>query len=115
MAMIKRYEDRLHGVLSCYDRNVITGTLPGACHAQGMTGFLYAHGIRIFHYPQFVARCDSTAGSGTGAVGGGEHRTHHQSTHSQGRRGGQVAQAARHSSRIKPNSRVSAETGSTPT
>lgn len=54
-ALVKRYEDRLHGVLSCYDRIVITGTLPQACYAQGMTGFLYANGIRIFDYPQFAA------------------------------------------------------------
>ena len=28
-----RYHDRLHGVLNCYDRIVITGTIPGACYA----------------------------------------------------------------------------------
>jgi len=40
MAMLmERYKDRLHGVLSCYDRMVVTGTLPGACYAQGMTAF----------------------------------------------------------------------------
>jgi hypothetical protein len=27
-------------VLSCYDRIIVTGTLPGACYAKGMTGFL---------------------------------------------------------------------------
>ena len=32
-----RYRNRLAGVLSCYDRIVITGTLPGACFAEGMT------------------------------------------------------------------------------
>ena len=51
----ERYADRLAGVLSCYDRIVITGTLPGVCYAQGMTSFLYAKGIRIFDYPQFAA------------------------------------------------------------
>ena len=35
-----RYHDRLHGVLNCYDRIVITGTIPGACYAGGMTAFL---------------------------------------------------------------------------
>src|SRR5208283_2770703 len=33
----------------------ITGTVPGICHAKGMTSFLYANGIRIFDYPQFAA------------------------------------------------------------
>ncbi|MBK7234273.1 MAG: hypothetical protein IPI02_01085 [Sterolibacteriaceae bacterium] len=34
-----RYTENLAGVLSCYDRIVITGTLPGACFAEGMTSF----------------------------------------------------------------------------
>ncbi len=49
-----RYDDRISGVLSCYDRMVITGTLPGVCYADGMTRYLYANGIRIFDYPQFA-------------------------------------------------------------
>ncbi len=49
-----RYEERLAGVLSCYDRIVITGTLPGACYAAGMTSFLNAQHIRIFDYPRFA-------------------------------------------------------------
>ena len=52
--LTERYADRLSGVLSCYDRIVVTGTLPGACYAQGMTSFLYAKGIRIFDYPRFA-------------------------------------------------------------
>jgi len=40
--------------LSCYDRIVITGTLPGICYAAGMTSFLYAKGIRIFDYARFT-------------------------------------------------------------
>jgi hypothetical protein len=32
-----RYKNDLQGVLSCYDRIVITGTLPGVCYAQGQT------------------------------------------------------------------------------
>ena len=35
-----RYRDRLHGVLNCYDRVVITETIPGACFARGMTSVL---------------------------------------------------------------------------
>ena len=45
-----RYAANLHGVLSCYDRMVIMGTLPGACYAGGMTSFLYSQGVRIFDY-----------------------------------------------------------------
>ncbi len=50
-----RYRDRLAGVLSCYDRIVITGTLPGVCFAEGMTKLLRWWGIRIFDYPTFAA------------------------------------------------------------
>ena len=53
-ALAERYAANLHGVLSCYDRIIITGTLPGACYAGGMTSFLYAKGIRIFDYPRFA-------------------------------------------------------------
>jgi hypothetical protein len=53
-SLTERYEDRIAGVLSCYDRVVITGTVPVICYADGMTRFLYANGIRIFDYPQFA-------------------------------------------------------------
>jgi len=52
--LTERYRDRLAGALSCYDRIVITGTLPGIGYAAGMTSFLNAKGIRIFDYPRFA-------------------------------------------------------------
>ena len=54
MALTDRYAANLYGVLSCYDRLIVTGTLPGACSAGGMTSFLYAKGIHIFDYPRFA-------------------------------------------------------------
>jgi hypothetical protein len=33
--LTERYRERLAWVLSCYDRIIVTGTLPGACHAKG--------------------------------------------------------------------------------
>ena len=53
-ALTDRYATNLHGVLSCYDRLIVTGTLPGACYAAGMTSFLFSRGIRIFDYPRFA-------------------------------------------------------------
>ena len=53
-SLLERYAERIAGVLSCYDRVVITGTLPGVCYAEGMTRFLHANGVRIFDYPQFA-------------------------------------------------------------
>jgi hypothetical protein len=52
--LTERYRERLAGVLSCYDRIIVTGTLPGACYAKGMTGFLSARHIQIFDYPRFA-------------------------------------------------------------
>ena len=52
--LTERYAANLHGVLSCYDRIIVTGTLPGVCYAGGMTSFLYSRGIRIFDYPRFA-------------------------------------------------------------
>ncbi|HEX3990167.1 MAG TPA: hypothetical protein VHX39_03215 [Acetobacteraceae bacterium] len=53
-SLTKRYDDRIAGLLSCYDRVVITGTLPTICYAEGMTRFLYASGIKIFADPGFA-------------------------------------------------------------
>jgi hypothetical protein len=53
-SLTERYDERIAGMLSCYDRLVITGTLPVVCYAAGMTGYLNANGIRIFDYPQFA-------------------------------------------------------------
>jgi len=53
-AFIERHNDRIAGVISCFDRVVITGTLPGIGHAQGMTSYCYAECIRIFDYPRFA-------------------------------------------------------------
>jgi hypothetical protein len=53
-SLTERYDDRIRGILSCYDRVVITGTVPVICYAEGMTRFLYARGIRIFDCPNFA-------------------------------------------------------------
>ncbi|MDL1896330.1 helix-turn-helix transcriptional regulator [Anaerolineae bacterium CFX7] len=52
--LTERYADQLDGVLSCYDRIVITGSLQPFCYAHGMTRYLYQHGIRIFDYAHFA-------------------------------------------------------------
>ncbi len=49
-----RYAAQIAGVVSCYDRLVITGTLPGVCYAAGMATYLRSHGIRLFDYPRFA-------------------------------------------------------------
>jgi len=48
------YKEKISGVLGCFDRIVITVTLPQICYSQGMTSFLYSKGIRIFDYANFA-------------------------------------------------------------
>lgn len=50
--LTERYKDQIAGVLSCYDRIIIQGTVPGWCYASGMTDYFYEHRIRIFDYPK---------------------------------------------------------------
>ncbi len=60
--LTERDADEIAGVLSCYDRILIFGTLPHFCYAEGMTGYLYAHHIRIFDYPRFAQPLRDTLG-----------------------------------------------------
>ena len=53
--LTERYDEDLYGVLKCYDRIVISGNLHPLCYAKGMTGYLYAHQIRIFDYATVFA------------------------------------------------------------
>lgn len=52
--LTERYAAQIHGVLSCFDRLVITGTLPGVCYADGMSAHLRSLGVRLFDYPRFA-------------------------------------------------------------
>lgn len=51
---LERHSAKIAGVFSCWDRVIITGTIPGICFAQGMTSYLYAHAIRIFDYAKWA-------------------------------------------------------------
>jgi hypothetical protein len=52
--LTERYQDQIAGILSCYDRIIIQGTVPGWCYAGGMTDYFYKHHIRIFDYPSWA-------------------------------------------------------------
>ena len=52
--LTERYKDRIAGVLSCYDRIIIQGTVPGWCYASGMTDYCYKRQIRIFDYAKWA-------------------------------------------------------------
>src|SRR5438477_4009450 len=52
--LTERHHHQIAGVISCYDRILIQGTLPGLCYAEGMISYLYSRQIRIFDYPRFA-------------------------------------------------------------
>ena len=49
-----KYRNQIHGVLHCYDRVIMAGSLQPFCYAHGMTNYLYQQQIRIFDYTQFA-------------------------------------------------------------
>lgn len=53
-SLLERYTKQISGILSCFDRITITGTLPGVCYGLGMATFIMSKGYRIFDYPHFV-------------------------------------------------------------
>ncbi len=53
-SLLERYRDQIAGVLDCWDRVIVQGTLPGLCFAEGMTSYLRAHDVRIFDYPRWA-------------------------------------------------------------
>ncbi len=53
-AFVERHADQIRGVLSCFDRVVLTGTLPDLCHAGALAKYLGARNIRLFDYPRWA-------------------------------------------------------------
>ncbi len=51
---IERHDSKIKGVISCFDRIILNGTMPGICYAQGMSAFLTMKGIRIFDFTQWA-------------------------------------------------------------
>ena len=52
--LTERYRKQIAGVLSCYDRIIIQGTVPKWCYASGMTSYFYDQKLRIFDYPKWA-------------------------------------------------------------
>jgi hypothetical protein len=52
--LTERHAGQIAGVLSCFDRVMVQGTLPVFCYAEGMTAYLSKRRIRIFDFTQFA-------------------------------------------------------------
>ena len=53
MLLTDKYADKIYGTITCYDRMIIQGYIPGWSHAEGMTSYLNANNIRIFDFSNF--------------------------------------------------------------
>lgn len=49
-----RYASKIRGLLGCFDRIVLTGTLPEICHPDGISKHLGSKGIRIFDFAHWA-------------------------------------------------------------
>ena len=52
--LTETFVKKISNTLHCFDRIIISGTLPQACYAKGMADFLYSKNIRIFDYAKYV-------------------------------------------------------------
>ena len=52
--LLTRYADKIVGVLGCYDRVVLSGTLMAIAHPEARAGVLRRAGIRCFDLEQYV-------------------------------------------------------------
>jgi hypothetical protein len=52
--LTERHKAQIAGVISCWDRILLFGTLPKICYAEGMTWYLYERKVRIFDYARFA-------------------------------------------------------------
>jgi hypothetical protein len=50
----ERYSDQIRGVISCFDRVIINGSLPNIRHSGAMAAYLTAMGLKLFEYTTFV-------------------------------------------------------------
>lgn len=82
LLLTERLKDQIAGVLACWDRVLIFGTLPKICYAEGMTSCLYASEVSIFDYPRLAEPFRNRLWGERGTPGGG--RWERDQVHSEG-------------------------------
>lgn len=40
MLLTDKYADKIHGIITCYDRMIIQGYIPNWSHAEAMTAYM---------------------------------------------------------------------------
>lgn len=51
---LQRHGNKISGTVSCFDRVVITGTLPAICHSEAITSYVKSLGLRIFDFTKWA-------------------------------------------------------------
>ena len=51
---VQRHQDKIAGVLTCFDRVVITGTLPEICHAEALARYLSQRNVLLRDYAHWA-------------------------------------------------------------
>ena len=54
-SFIKKYSSKIQGIISCYDRVLIKGTLHSVSHAGAMVNLLYRKNVLLKDYPKFIS------------------------------------------------------------
>jgi predicted transcriptional regulator len=52
--LTETHKNEITCVLSCYDRLILSGTMPEISYSQGMTKYMYQNEVKIFDYPRFA-------------------------------------------------------------
>lgn len=52
--LTETYKSEISCVLSCFDRLILSGTIPEISYSQGMTKYMYQNEVKIFDYPKFA-------------------------------------------------------------
>ena len=50
----QQYAPLIRGVISCFDRVVLSGSLPAIRYAEGMAAYLNSQGMKLFEYTRLV-------------------------------------------------------------
>ncbi len=66
--LVKRFGEKIIGVLSCFDRVVVMGTIPEIRYSGAMENTLRSHGIRLFDYTQWAKPLRDTVRENAGRV-----------------------------------------------
>lgn len=55
-SLLDKHEGQIDGILSCYDRLILLGTIPDFCYPGAMLRYLFSQKIKVFDYINFARK-----------------------------------------------------------